>query len=70
MLKQFWLNKVENQSPVLSFSSLEKERVVGEANILQLLNQNLPADRQVNLSQLKNESALSKVLRSLLTTKK
>jgi hypothetical protein len=56
---------VESGDAALSFSSLEKERVVGEANIVQVLNQALPADRQVNLAQLKNASALTKVIRSL-----
>lgn len=56
--------KSENPVPYLSFSSLEKEKVVGEAAILEYLNKSLPSERQVDLAKLKLDGPLSKVLES------
>ena len=49
----------------MSFGSLEKEKIQGESQIAQYVNSLLSADRRVDLGKLKNDTTLTKLVRTL-----
>lgn len=61
----FIWKKSESTEPNLTFSSLDKPKIVGEQKILQFINETLPADKRIDLKTLKAESPLIKVIKSL-----